>query len=249
MTNASYWGNVGSHTAKIRRMTRQTQPATARMRIYVCVQHARCVGGSIVTMGSVNRLRAWHIYVRTVLRLCAQSSWEPREENRQHYYYAGAYVPSMVSRTETREIVLSTATGEKKVHRPPRAPKITDRAETSTNVSGRDSRVRVLGVLLKSARRRRESGRKYGNLTNIPLHPNRIVAAEIRTYEGIGVRNEYDRPRTKTKSFGLLVLQSYFEKQRFRFQLLIISCGRRRKINNYLYFQYEIINRNRGQSI
>ena len=95
-------------------------------------------------------------------RCAHSSSWEPREENRQQYY-TGTYVQTKASRTETREIVLSTPAGTKNLERPPRAPGCMDGAETSTNVSSRASCVRVLTVLPKSARTKRKVGESAKN--------------------------------------------------------------------------------------
>ena len=72
------------------------------------------------------------------------------------------YVHNKASRTETREIVISNPAG-KNFERPPRAPECTDRAKTSTNVSGWASRVRVLTVLVKSARAKRKVGKNTKN--------------------------------------------------------------------------------------
>ena len=81
----------------------------------------------------------------------------------------GTYVQNKASRTETREIVLSIPT-EKNFERSPRAPECTDRAETSTNVSGGASPVRVLSALPKSARTKRKSWQKYEKLTSTRKH-------------------------------------------------------------------------------
>ena len=58
----------------------------------------------------------------------------------------------MASRTETRENILLIPAGIKTL----RAPECTDRAETSTNVSGWALRVGVCRVLPDCARRKRK---------------------------------------------------------------------------------------------
>ena len=60
----------------------------------------------------------------------------------------------MVSRTETKEIVLSTPAGKKNFEGLPRAPECTDRARPSTIVSGRASLVDYLAFRQKVLLRR-----------------------------------------------------------------------------------------------
>ena len=60
----------------------------------------------------------------------------------------------MASRTETREIFLSTPAGKKNFERSPRAPECTDRARTSPSVSARASRVDYLVFFPKALVRR-----------------------------------------------------------------------------------------------
>ena len=59
---------------------------------------------------------------------------------------------------------------EKNFERPPRAPERADRAEASTNVSGRASSVRVLIVIWRKVLVRREKLVKLRKLTNISIH-------------------------------------------------------------------------------
>ena len=106
---------------------------------YWCVAHARRMGGSVGTMGSV--------IICCVPRV--------RKTDTPGQQLADTYVQNMASRIETREIVLSTPAG-KNVERLPRAPECTDGAETCTNVFGRASYVRALTVLPKSARAKRK---------------------------------------------------------------------------------------------
>ena len=80
------------------------------------------------------------------------------------------YVRNKASRIETREIALSTPAGKKNFKRLSRAPTCTDRAETWTNVSGRASCARAVGVLPKSALYEEKSWQKYETLTNIRIH-------------------------------------------------------------------------------
>ena len=94
--------------------------------------HARRMGGSLVTLCSV------HVVWR--LPGICQDCVLMRLKTDNIFPVRTYLVQNKASRTETRELVLSTPAG-KNFERPPRAPKWTDRARTSTNVSGRDSRV------------------------------------------------------------------------------------------------------------
>ena len=68
-------------------------------------------------------------------------------------------ISEVCTRIETREIVLSTLAGKKNLERLSRVPECTDRAETSTNVSGRASCVQILAASAKSARAKRKIGK------------------------------------------------------------------------------------------
>ena len=83
-------------------------------------------------------------------RLCARE----RGQQKQTKFYRYART-KWASCRETREIVLSTPVGKKNFERLPRELQCSDRAQTSTNMSGRASRVGVLSVSPKSAHAKR----------------------------------------------------------------------------------------------
>ena len=118
-----------------------------RYSAYGFVVHALRMGGSVVTMGSVHVVCCLPV---TYLG-CVLTAHESLGEKTDNILPIRTYqVQNKAFRTETREIVLSTS-AEQNSGRPPRAPECKDRAETSTNVSGRASRFGVRSVLPKSA--------------------------------------------------------------------------------------------------
>ena len=97
-------------------------------------------------------------------RLCARE----RGQQKQTKFYRYART-KWASCRETREIVLSTPVGKKNFERLPRELQCSDRAQTSTNVSGRASCVGVLSVLPKVILRR-DMFQRRRNFTIIDIH-------------------------------------------------------------------------------
>ena len=135
-----------------------TTEATAVQRRWASHTYARCcllmlMGGSVVTSCSLHVMLS---ACGVCPALCARS----RGQQKQKKFYR--YVRTKQSSCrESREIVLHTPNGKKSFERLPRElQRCSDGAPTSTDVSGRVSRVGILSVLRKIYRTKRCTRKK-----------------------------------------------------------------------------------------
>ena len=125
-----------------------------------CIAHARCVDGSVITMGSV------HVVCCTpgICLSCVITAHESLREKTENILPIRTYtIRPLELKSEKSSCPLPP--GKKTFERPPRAPECTDRARTLTSVSGRASRVDYMAFCPKAHVRRDmfEKKRKFHN--------------------------------------------------------------------------------------